>query len=118
MIESDQTAAGIDHNATDPRAVTSHPLGERIDDDVCTVIYGPHEIGRGKSGIHQKGKAVLLGHLADGFDIGKDAGSARRVETGEAEYYRCLRFSHGSQFIPEFSVRKRLFIVVESIIRG
>jgi hypothetical protein len=62
-------AAAIDHNAADHRAVAGQEFGRRVVDQVCAVVEGLDQPGRGEGGVHQQRHAGLVRNGTDGGDI-------------------------------------------------
>ena len=70
LAASPVETAGVDHDTAKSGSVSAEPLGEGVDDDVGSVIEGVGEVGRGAGGVDNERKAVGLGDLADGVEVG------------------------------------------------
>ena len=65
--------AAIDDDATDRVAVSAHEFGQRMHDDVGTVLLGAAEIRRRQRVVDDQRHAGLFGNGGDGRDVDDDA---------------------------------------------
>ena len=71
--------AAVDDDAADRIAVAADEFRQRMDDDVGAMLDRPHEIGRRQRIVDDQRNAVLVGDLADRFEVDEFA-----VRIGEA----------------------------------
>ena len=63
--------ARIGDDTADARAMPSQPFGERVDDDVRTMLDGTQKVRRGEGRIHDERQAMLVRHFGHGSHVGE-----------------------------------------------
>ena len=60
---------GVDDHAAHDRAVPAHELGGRVDNDVCAVLDGAQQVGRGERGVNDERQAMAMGDLRPALEV-------------------------------------------------
>ena len=63
--------SGVNHNAADTGPVSTHPFGNGVDHNVCTVFNCPEKIGRGERSIDDEWQVVVVSDICYRGNVGK-----------------------------------------------
>ena len=61
---------GVDHNAANASPVPAHPLGQRMNDNVRTMLNGALQVWGGKGAVHNQGQTVSMCDIRDRLNVG------------------------------------------------
>ena len=70
-------AAGLDDNTAEGGAVAAQELGDRVNDNVGTVLEGANQVRGGQGCVHNQGNTRLVCDLCEAFQVGNLTGGVR-----------------------------------------
>ena len=88
--------AAVNNNTAKGHSVSAHPFGQRVDNNIRSMLKGPEQAGRGKGGVHHQRQMMFFGNGADCCNIRHlKAGVANGFTVKHSGFFRDRLFKIG-----------------------